>query len=569
STTIVDRNGRLLRAFATNDDRWRLPVKLEGVDKGLIDMLIAYEDKRFYRHWGVDPFAIMRAASQMIWNQKIVSGGSTLTMQVARLLDGHKNRSFRTKYLQIIRAFQLEWYLTKNQILTYYFNLAPYGGNLEGVRSASLAYFGKEPRRLANHERALLVALPQSPEARRPDRFQKRARKARNRILDRSFRAGILDADDTNRAKKTTAPGRRLSFPMHAAHLTQREKQKLPGGSTAQLTLDFQYQKSLEELVRQYIDKLGPRLSASLMVIDNSTGAIRAHIGSPGYLNESRFGAIDMTRAIRSPGSTLKPVIYGLAFDVGLAHPETLIEDRPTKFGDYVPENFDDRYRGTVTVRKALQLSLNVPAVKVLDALGPARLTGRLRQVGIEIKTPANLAVALGGIGITLHDLAHLYCAIANSGQLRELHHNSGLTLSNSLEPDLLSPLASWYIANILSGVPAPKNAHSNAISYKTGTSYGHRDAWAVGFDGQHTIAVWVGRPDNSSTPGITGVTSAAPLLFDAFGRIGMRKLNIASAPSSAIVATTATLPPTLRYFRNPLAGIRAQRPENMVSISY
>ncbi len=569
STTILDRNGRLLRAFATNDGRWRLPVKLEDVDSGLAEMLIAYEDKRFYRHRGVDPLAMARAIFQMIWNQKIISGGSTLTMQVARLLDGHKNRSFHTKYLQIVRALQLEWHLTKREILTLYFNLAPYGGNLEGVRAASLAYFGKEPKRLANYERALLVALPQSPEARRPDRYQGRATRARNRILDRALSAGIIDAEDARRAKRFAAPGRRIRFPMHAAHLAQSERSKLPNGTEHRLTIDFQFQKSLEELVAQYMEKLGPRLSAAILVIESSTGAIRAYIGSPGYLNDSRFGAIDMTRAIRSPGSTLKPIIYGLAFEAGLAHPETLIEDQPTKFGNYTPENFDNRYRGTVTVRKALQLSLNIPAVKVLNALGPARLAGRLRQMGFEIKTPANLAMALGGVGITLQDLARLYCTLANSGRQIDLRLTQKTTLQFTPKPELLSPVASWYVKNILSGVPAPKNAHSSAIAYKTGTSYGHRDAWAIGFDGQHTIAVWVGRPDNSSTPGITGIKSAAPLLFDSFSRIGIKRPDNLTTPSSAIVGTTSMLPPTLRYFYNPLTGKRDEKPDSMVHITY
>jgi len=569
STTILDRNDRLLRAFATDEGRWRLPVKLEEVDSGLVDMLIAYEDKRFYKHWGVDPLAMARAAFQMIWNRKIISGGSTLTMQVARLLDGNNNRSFRTKFLQIVRAFQLERTLTKKEILALYFNLAPYGGNLEGVRAASLAYFGKEPRRLANYERALLIALPQSPEARRPDRYRNNARRARNRILDRSLSAGIIGAADAERAKLNEAPGRRIPFPMYAAHLAQSEESKLPDGSAHRLTIELRFQKSLEELVEQYVNNLGPRLSAAILVIDNSSGEIRAHIGSPGYLNDNRFGGIDMTRAIRSPGSTLKPIIYGLAFEAGLAHPETLIEDRPTKFGSYTPKNFDNRYRGTVTVRNALQLSLNIPAVKVLDAIGPARLTGRLRQIGFNIQIPANLAIALGGVGVTLHDLARLYCSLANLGRQVDLRHTQKKSLDYSAKPDLLSPVASWYVANILSGVAAPKNAHSAAISYKTGTSYGHRDAWAIGFDGQHTIAVWVGRPDNSSTPGVTGINTAAPLLFDSFSRIGIKKPANVTVPSSAIVGTTSKLPPTLRFFQNPLTGRRDEETNSILDISY
>ncbi len=557
SVVVLDKHERLLRPYATQDGRWRLPVKLEDVDPNLIAMLLAYEDKRFYRHYGVDPLALMRAVWQFVRNGKVVSGGSTLTMQVARLLDGQRKRSLKTKFKQIVRALQLEQRLSKKEILTLYLVLAPYGGNIEGVRAATLTYFGKEPKRLSPHEIALLVALPQSPETRRPDRFAKIAKRARNRVLNRAVKSHIVSKVDADRAKTKSVPKRRHPFPMFAAHLADEEIAKAPGLTQHRLTIDRKLQRGLETLTATHVRRLGPRLSGAILVVDHKLGSVLAYVASAGYLDNNRFGAVNMVNAIRSPGSALKPFVYGLAFESGLAHPETLIEDRPTRFGDYAPENFDGIYRGTVTIREALQLSLNIPAVKVLDAIGPARLSGRMRMASLNFDVPHNLTVALGGTGISLHNLTELYAALARGGAPTSLYHRALPDTelkqwSNGLERrPLLSRTAAWYVANILAGTPPPKNAKSGGISYKTGTSYGHRDAWAVGFDGRHTIAVWIGRPDNTATPGLTGQTAAAPLLFDAFAQIEQKPMPLAAPPRSVVHARTQELPPPLMYFRD------------------
>ena len=562
SITVLDRDDRLLRAFTTPQGRWRLPVEIADVDERYLAMLLAFEDKRFHQHAGVDWRALGRAALQLVGEGRIVSGGSTLTMQVARLIDARFERSAGAKVLQIVRARQLERTLSKAEILKLYLTLAPFGGNIEGVRAASLAYFGKEPKRLSLGEAALLVALPQSPETRRPDRHSEPARRARDRVIDRALAAGVVNAAEAERAKQERVPSGRREFPRHAAHLAEAEIRADGDRTVHRTTLDRDLQQALEQLAQSHLSLLGSRLSTAILVVDHSSGETLAHVGSAGYLDAGRFGAIDMVHAVRSPGSTLKPVIYGLAFEYGLAHPETLIEDRPTRFGSYRPENFDDEFHGTVTVRAALARSLNVPAVKVLDAVGPGRLVGRLRRAGIATALPEgaapSLAVALGGIGMSLHDLAALYAGLARGGEpVRLVHRRSELAGAGGIDtgPDrprprrLLSATSAWYVTDILKDAPPPASARAGRIAYKTGTSYGYRDAWAVGYDGRHTVAVWVGRPDAASTPGLMGRNAAAPLLFDTFGRIGEQRAPLLPAPAGVVRAAGAELPPPLKRF--------------------
>ncbi|MGE3064223.1 MAG: penicillin-binding protein 1C [Hyphomicrobiaceae bacterium] len=565
SSVVLDRHDRLLRAFTTDDGRWRLPVAVKDVDPRYIAMLIAYEDRHYKTHHGVDPGGLARAGLQLVTRGRIVSGGSTLTMQVARLLDGVHERSAAGKFRQIVRALQLERKLTKTEILHLYLLLAPFGGNLEGVRAASLAYFGKEPKRLSIGEAALLVALPQAPESRRPDRFAAAARIARSKVLARAVSRGVISADEARRARREPIPTRKFAVPMLAPHLSVSEVGTDRIGQVLRLTLDGRMQASLEQAAAAHVQSLGGRLSAALVVVENASGEVLAYVGSADYLDDTRFGAIDMTRAVRSPGSTLKPVIYGLAFEAGMAHPETLIEDRPARFGTYTPKNFDRGWHGSVTVREALAQSLNIPAVKVLNAVGPARLMARFQQVGLQPELPdgaePSLAIALGGIGVKLTDLASLYVALARGGTPAPLTWRRGVMAAaaqvrargetKAASAHLLSPVAAWYVADILRNAPPPVNFKPGSIAYKTGTSYGLRDAWAVGFDGRYTVAVWVGRPDAASTPGLNGRASAAPLLFDAFQRIGARRVPLLAAPSGVLRVSGSELPPPLKRFRD------------------
>ncbi|MGI9403469.1 MAG: penicillin-binding protein 1C, partial [Hyphomicrobium sp.] len=404
STTVLDRRDQLLRAFTTREGRWRLPVAADEVDERYLAMLMAFEDKRFYSHSGIDARALMRAAWQFAHNGYIVSGGSTLTMQVARLIEGRHERTAAGKLRQIVGALLLERHLTKQEILALYLRIAPFGGNIEGVRAASLTYFGKEPNRLSVAEAALLVALPQSPEARRPDRNSQAARAARDRVLERMVGAGVISRVEAARAHGEPVPHSRRAFPKLAAHLAETEVLAATTKSVHRLTIDRSVQAALEALATEQARLLGQKLSAAILAVDHTTNEVIAHVGSAGYLDDERLGAIDMVTAVRSPGSTLKPFIYGLAFEAGIAHPETLIEDRAVRFGTYAPKNFDNVFHGTVTIREALARSHNIPAVKVLAAVGPGKLVGRLRRIGVEPafpdETAPTLAMALGGVGL-------------------------------------------------------------------------------------------------------------------------------------------------------------------------
>ena len=423
-------------------------------------------------------------------------------------------------------------------MLDRYVTLAPFGGNLEGVRAASLAYFGKEPLKLTIAEAALLVALPQSPEARRPDRAPAAARAARDRVLDRVSARGIISAEEAARAKAEPVPEARKPSPSSRPTPPRRPspRTRKPTSFVSRSTRGLQ--AKLETLAKESVAKLGPKLSAAIVVIDNASGEVRARVGAADPDDASRDGAIDMSRAPRSPGSALKPFIYALAFEEGLAHPETVLFDRPMRYGAYAPQNFDLGYQGTVTARKALQQSLNLPAIELLADVGPSTFLARLHGAGAEValpkETPIGLAIGLGGLGISLTDIARLYAGFARGGEAPALVERLDGAAPIIGPRRVTDPVAAWYVADILRGAPPPANSLSGRIAFKTGTSYGFRDALAVGFDRGTTIAVWVGRPDNGPTPGLIGRQAAAPILFDAFERLG-REVEIVKPPKGVL----------------------------------
>ncbi len=564
SVTVLDRNGDLLRAYTVADGRWRLPVRLRGVDPRYIVQLLAFEDKRFYRHHGVDILSMGRAFAQGVRNGRVVSGASTLTMQVARLLEEGPTGNLRAKLRQMRLALALERCLSKGEILTLYLHLAPYGGNIEGIRAASLTYFGKEPRRLTPAQSALLVALPQSPETRRPDRHADRARSARNRVLQRLVSADVLPTDEAKAALRETVPGARIPFPILAPHLADSLLATHPNQNVFITTIDKNLQRALEAMVREHATTLGPALSAAVIVADHRNGEILARIGAADMFDATRRGFVDMTTAVRSPGSTLKPLIYGLAFENAIAHPETLLDDRPTSFGGYAPQNFDKRFHGTLSARRALQMSLNIPAVALLDAVGPAQLLARMRRgFARPILPPGRLpglAIGLGGVGVTLEDMVSIYAAIARGGTPVKLHTTGGF--STLLRQPVLAENAAWQVGDILLGTPPPTHGAVGQIAYKTGTSYGYRDAWALGFDGEHVIGVWMGRADATPMPGVLGVDVAAPMLFEAFSRLKAAPAPLSPPPKSVLTVSNIALPLPLQHFRHgdPLAN--PNRPE-------
>ena len=546
---IRDREGRLLRAYTVEDGFWRMEVTVDRVDPLFFEMLIAYEDRRFYSHPGVDPVAALRAAGQGLRAGHIVSGASTLTMQVARLLEDGGTGAWAGKLRQLQLALALERRLDKTEIVQLYLRLAPYGGNLEGLRAATLAWFGKEPARLTPAEAALLVALPQSPETRRPDRHPEAARAARDRVLTRMERAGVIDAGTALAARREPAPDRRHPFPQIAPHLADRALAK--GTGRHRLTLDRDLQQSLERLATTYMQGRDSRLSLAMIVADHQSGEVLASVGSPSYAATRGQGFVDMTRALRSPGSTLKPLVYGLAFDRGLAHPETLISDTPVQFGTYAPQNFDGQFRGELRVARALQLSLNVPVVRLTDAMGPAHVMAALETAGLSPQLPGGqpgLALSLGGVGLSLWDMVTLYAALAEGGEARGLRWKWGEEARVARR--LMSPRAAWQVGHVLAGLaPPPQAGPPGRVAYKTGTSYGHRDAWALGYDGRYVAGVWIGRPDGTPVPGAFGGELAAPLLFEALGRARAEPVPLPAPPPDTLLVSNAKLPAPLRRF--------------------
>jgi len=572
SPLVLDRNGQLLRAFTVEDGRWRLPVRHDEVDPLYLQMLLAYEDRRFFSHGGVDLRALLRALVQALQHRRIVSGGSTLTMQVVRLHAGLETGSLRDKWQQLGGALALERLLDKDQVLDAYLNLAPFGGNLEGIRSASLAWLGREPGRLTPAQAALLVALPQAPEQRRPDRAPEAARRGRDRVLARAEALGLIDADTAAAARREPIPSHRLPFPMLAPHLASRALRQAPEVSVHRLRVEAGLQHRLQVLAAEHAERLPDAVSVAILVADHGSGEILASVGSAGLMAFERDGFVDMTAASRSPGSTLKPLIYGLAFELGLAHPESLIDDRPRAFGAYVPENFDRDYQGTVSVRAALQQSLNLPAVTLLEQVGPVRLLARLRRAGAspalpEAVTGAGLAIGLGGVGLSLRDLVSVYAALARGGdpvQLRDMPslpaEQTGPAPFGRKRNPVLAPQAAWYLGSILSGA-SRLDRRGAEIALKTGTSYGYRDAWALGYDGQHVAGVWVGRPDGAAVPGLTGTEAAVPILRDAFARLGSRA-PLPGPPAGALMVSTAELPKRLQRVGVQLHGSGEDRLE-------
>jgi penicillin-binding protein 1C len=568
SVEVLAGDGRLLRAFTVADGRWRLAVDPAKVDPTYLAMLIAYEDRRFYGHPGVDPLAMARALAQAAIHRRQVSGASTLTMQVARLLEDGATGTWAGKLRQVRVALALERALAKDEILALYLHHAPMGGNLEGVRAGSLAWFGREPGRLTGAQAALLVALPQAPALRSPDLHPAEARAARDRVLARAAALGVIADEAATAAAREPLPTARRPFPAHAPHLADRLRAAEPDARVHRTTLDLDLQAALEALAADALRDLPPQATAALLVADVDTGRILATVGSADYTSDARRGFVDMTQALRSPGSTLKPLVYGLAFSDGLAHPETMLVDRPANYAGYAPQNFDGAFRGPVTAREALQASRNLPVVELTQALGPARVMAALRQAGVTAVVPGGvpgLAVSLGGVGVSLEGLLQLYAAIARGGEAIALRVTEGEAAAGapSLAPAggapapkarLMTPQAAWHVADVLAGAPRPSPWPDVPLAFKTGTSYGHRDALAIGFDGAHAVGVWVGRADGAPMPGAFGVEVAAPLLFEAFARLGPRPVALPPAPAGTLIALSADLPAPLRQFGTRLA---------------
>ncbi len=516
---VLAEDGTPLWRFADANGVWRYPVQTGEVSPYYLDALLTYEDRWFYQHPGVNPLALVRATWQNLTGARVVSGGSTLSMQVARLLDPH-SRTFHGKLRQLWRTAQLEWHLSKEEILNLYLNRAPFGGTLQGVAAASWAYLGKSPAQLTHAEAALLAVLPQAPSRLRPDRHPQRAQEARDKVLRRlaEFQVWPQSAvDEALEEPLLLAPRLEPSLaPLLARRLNRPDSPPL-----IRTTVDATLQRRLEDLLLGWRARLPEHTSAAILVVEEETMAVRAYLGSVDINDAKRFGHVDMISALRSPGSTLKPFLYGMALDDGLIHSESLLQDVPRRYGDYRPGNFSMGFTGAVPASTALSSSLNLPAVQLLEAYGPKRFAAEMRIGGVPLALPAlaepNLALILGGVGSRLEDLVGGYSAFARDGKSASIRLQPDDALR---ERPMLSPGSAWIVRRILSGQARPDRdpraelVQRPVLAWKTGTSYGFRDAWAIGVGPRYLIGVWIGRPDGTPVPGQFGLASAAPLML-------------------------------------------------------
>ncbi len=520
---VVDADGQPLRAFADSRGIWRYRVEPEQVSPLYLQTLIQYEDRWYYYHFGINPVSLLRAGWQLLCNGRIVSGGSTLTMQVARIRYGlHSGAA--DKLLQIWRALQLELHFNKREILTYYLNHAPFGGNLEGVEAASRAYFGYSAAHLTRAQAALLAVLPQSPSRCRPDRHPRRAARQRDKVLDRLVDFKVITAREAADAKMepVAAPPPRIE-PL-APLLARRLVEAHPRSPVILTFIDRDIERSLQQIAQDSIHLIPKRASLAIVVMEHGSGKVVGYLGSADMLDADRFGYVDMVTAQRSPGSTLKPFIYGLALDGGLIHSESLLMDVPLRFGDYRPQNFTRGFSGPVSASEALRESLNLPAVQVLEQVGPGRFYARLQTAGADLHLPSgaepNLALALGGLSTNLEHLVRLYSALANGGETLQPRFTPSDPVRRTR---LLSAGAAWIVRAMLHRRTPDTPA---GLAVKTGTSYGNRDAWAIAVSAYHTVGVWVGSPDNEAMVGHYGSFTAMPIaeaVVGALPRTGVR----------------------------------------------
>lgn len=528
SIMVSDRDDRPLRAIPLNNGTWRFAADLDEIDPIFIEALLEVEDKRFWRHGGTDWVGMVRAVLSSASAGRVVSGGSTISMQTARLLEPRPHRTVSAKLIEIWRAHQLEWRLSKREILELYLTLAPYGGNIEGIRAASWRYFGRAPDRLSDDQIALLIALPQSPEVRRPDLRPKGAKLGRDTIVAKLERLGYFPAHRANEARDAFLPQKRYAFPGRAWHATDNAAGDR--SRDVRSTIDASLQSELENLARRHVASLDDEVQVSMLVVDVPTRAVRAAVGSADRKRPG--GWLDLTAQARSPGSTLKPFIYAIAFDDGTAAPATRIADLPKRFAAYQPENFDRLFRGDVRIAEALQHSLNVPAVLTLDRIGPQRfaaalaLAGAYPRISDTAQKEPGLALALGGAGLTAQELAVLYAALGDGGFAKPLVWDEAKIGKRKKGFRLVSQDSAEKVLKILKDTPAPQGrmpgrltANAPEVAFKTGTSYGYRDAWAAGVAGDYAIIIWVGRADGAPRPGETGRKAALPLLFDVADR--------------------------------------------------
>ncbi|MDE0635095.1 MAG: penicillin-binding protein 1C [Candidatus Poribacteria bacterium] len=550
STVVMDRNGEWLRAFTSSDDMWRLPeTSLDAISPRFQTAMLTYEDQWFYHHWGINPVSLVSATVDNLKAGRVVRGGSTITMQLARLMEP-KDRTLPNKFIEMFRSLQLELTYTKSEILTFYFNMLPYGGNIVGSGAAARLYFNKPQSALSFGEAALLAAIPNSPERLRLDRFPERARKARKKVLLRMRDAGKISEQQMQEALQEPIPTKRYPLPFKAPHLSRLLTSKQSsftsqnvGNQWIRTTIDQHYQDTATRILRERLRPLqGQGVSTgAVVVLDTKSREVLAMVGSHDFFYKASAGQVNGTLALRSPGSTLKPFIYALAIDKGLITPQTLLFDVPIDYAGYTPINYDEKFTGYVTAREALARSLNVPAVNLYAEMGNNHLYGFLKQAGISTlsnQEEYGLSLVLGGCGINLLELTNLYAGLANMGEFApyKLIVDSNTVNEKSKEASvsrLLRPETSWIVTEMLTTLKRPDFPKSfehtgtmPKVAWKTGTSYGHRDAWSIGYSPELTIGVWIGNFDGTGAPILSGSEAAAPILFALFTALSGEKAH-------------------------------------------
>lgn len=533
STVLQARDSTVLYTWLAKDEQWRMRARLDEISPELKRAIVYKEDKRFYKHFGVDPLAVGRAAVNNVFHLRRTSGASTITMQVARMLDP-KPRNILSKVLEMFCALQLEWHYSKEEILQLYLNLVPYGSNIQGVKAAALLYFNKMPNHLSLAEITALSIIPNRPNSLVIGRDNKRIVAQRNKWLrrfkeDKVFADGIIDD-----ALREPLEANRHAAPHKVPQFAWRMKKRYAGAAEINSSLDHKMQQKAEQVVGNYMASLKLRNinNASVLIVNNETHEVVTYIGSSEFEDYFHFGQVDGVRALRSPGSALKPLLYGLCFDKGIVTPKTVIADIPINIQGYTPENYDRTYRGNVTVDFALSHSLNIPAVRLLDQEGKGAFFSTLADAGFasvgKHRKNLGLSVVLGGCAVTLEELTSLYATFANEGQCYPLRY----AVTDSVKPKgkglrLLSPSASYMLTRVLTELQRPDlpNGYDQAISlpriaWKTGTSYGRKDAWSIGYNKQFTVGVWIGNFSGMGVPDLSGASTATPLLFQVFNAI-------------------------------------------------
>lgn len=531
SKVIYANDGSLLTAYLSSDGKWRMRTRLDDVPLDLKKAILEKEDKWFYWHFGINPFAIVRALIQNISSGKRVSGASTITMQVARML-APAERNYLNKFIEILRAFQLELHYSKDEILELYMSHLPFGGNIEGLKSASYIYFNRPPNKMSLSQSILLTVIPNDPNDLRLDKGTSAAIRERNKWIKYFEDQNVFPKDDLRDAWSEPVNRNRFEIKNEAPHFCRETAKKFLGDEIV-TSLDLSIQKTAEKILLSYVYRAKFKMvsNGAVLIIDNKTNSISAYCGSADFNDNNFLGQVNGITALRSPGSTLKPFLYALAFDMGELTPAMKLLDIPTDMGGYEPENYDLKFNGSVTAKYALVNSLNVPAVRLLKQVGLDKFISLAEKGGLtdisQNKNLLGLSLILGGCGVRLEQLTKFFTVFSHAGKLYELNYIKTTQIDESSSVNIFSPASSYLTGLILTSNERPDypadfilSTEHPMIAWKTGTSYGKRDAWAVGFNPDFTIGVWMGNFDGKGSPDLSGAEMAVPLLFELFNAI-------------------------------------------------